>query len=261
MRLRAIGKSVIYNAWLCRTLYHPDRMHAGSGRASVQLSIGVIRVLSVALLAVTGCANVSLQQYYARVDPTAQIDIDPIGGYMLLYWVDSRGTACHGAPGLSGQPGPAAITVARPAAIQDAIGGASITAPQLAAYQIIPYTVSDYTNSGAAGYHFFQFDNLLWRLRGNGQALRDAADHHYSVPQVIDVDHRPRTLSPVYAWRRPDCDLSQFLVAGDGVLEEPGQHPTQCRTKAFPPSGTMAEDLLLSYCVKRLPQGTRYHTY
>src|SRR6266567_3672336 len=124
--------------------------------ASVHASVGAIAVLAVALAAMTGCSNVSLKQYYARVPPTAPIDIDPIGGYMLLYWVDSDGTACHGAPGLSGQPGPAAITVAKPAAVQDAIGGASITAAQLDAYQIIPYTVSDYRKSSAGGFHFFQ---------------------------------------------------------------------------------------------------------
>ena len=180
---------------------------------------------------------------------------------MLLYWIDSDGNTCHGAPGLSGQPGPAAITVAKPAAIQDAISGASITAAQLAAYQIIPYTVGDYLKSGAGGYHLFQFDNLLWRLRGNGQAFRDTADHHYSVPQVVDVDNRPPTLTPAYAWGKSDCDLSQFLVVGDGVLEETAQHPTQCRTKAVPSSGTVAENVLFSYCIKRLPQGTRYHTY
>ena len=227
----------------------------------MQPSIGVIPVLSLALLAVTGCSTVSLKHFYSRVDPTVQIDIDPIGGFMLLYWVDSDGTTCHGAPGLSGQPGPAAITVAKSAAIQDAIGGATITSAQLADYQIIPYTVSDYLKSGAGGYHFFQFDNLLWRLRGNGQAFRDTADHHYSVPQVIDIDNRPTTLTPTYAWGSSDCDLSQFLVAGDGVLEEPAQHPTQCRAKAVPSSGTLAENVLFSYCVKRLPQGTLYHTY
>src|SRR6202171_2042966 len=106
--------------------------------SSVQASIGAIAVLAVALVAATGCSNVSLKQYYARVPPTAPIDIDPIGGYMLLYWVDSDGTACHGAPGLSGQPGPAAITVAKPAAVQDAIGGGSIPAAPLGAHPIIP---------------------------------------------------------------------------------------------------------------------------
>lgn len=224
-------------------------------------SIGLIAGLALTLPALTGCSTVSLRQFYARVDPTAQIAIDPIGGFMLLYWVDPGGTACHGAPGQSGQPGPAAIAVAKPAAIQDAIGGASITAAQLADDQIIPYTLSDYVKSGAAGNHFFQFDNLLWRQRGNGQTVRDSADHHYSVPQVIDVDHRPTTLTPMYAWARRDCDQSQFLVTGDGLVEEPAQHPTLCRSKAHPSSGTLAEEVLLSYCVKRLPQGMRYHTY
>ncbi len=227
----------------------------------MQRSLKYIPALVTTLMAFTGCTNVSLKQFYARVEPTVQIGVDPIGGFMLLYWVDTSGIACHGAPGLSGQPGPAAITVARPAALQDAIGGATITVAQLGDYQTIPYTVSDYRKSGAAGDHFFQFDNLVWRLRGNGQAFRDTGDHHYSVPQVIDVDKAPTTLTPMYAWRHPECDLSQFLVTGEGVLEEAGQHPTQCRSKAAPASGTLAEAALLSYCVKKLPQGTRYRTY
>ena len=66
--------------------------------------IGLIPGIAFSLLAlaVTGCSNVSLRQFYARVDPTAQIAIDPIGGFMLLYWVDAGGTACRGAPGQSG---------------------------------------------------------------------------------------------------------------------------------------------------------------
>ena len=227
----------------------------------MRLFLRYIPALLVVLFACTACTTVSLKQFYARADPTAQIDVDPIGGFMLLYWVDTEGIACHGAPGLSGQPGPAAITVAKSAALQDAIGGASITPAQLADYQIIPYTVSDYRKSGAAGGHFFQFDNIVWRLRSNGQAFRDTADHHYSVPQVIDVDNAPATLTPMYAWRRPDCDLNQFLVTGEGVLAESGQHPTQCRNKVAPASSTLTEAVLLSYCVKKLPQGTRYHTY
>jgi hypothetical protein len=215
----------------------------------------------LAALAATGCTNVSLKQYYVRVPLSAPIAIDPIGGYMLLYWVDPDGTVCHGAPGTSGQPGPAAIAVAKTAAIQDASGGSSVTAAQLADYQIIPYTVSDYRKSGAAGSHFFQFDNILWRTRANGQAFRDSADHYYSVPQVIDVDNAPATLMPAYAWGRPECDRSQFIVTAEGVLEGPAQHPTQCRVKAFPSSSALAEDLLLSYCVKRLPQGSRYREY
>jgi hypothetical protein len=223
--------------------------------------LGVTVALSVVLSASPGCTFVSFQQYYARVGPTVPIDVDPIGGYMLLYWIDADGTACHGLPGFSGQPAPAALTVARPAAIQDATGGASVTPAQLKDYQLIPYTVSDYLKSNAAGYHFFQFDNLLWRLRGSAQAFRDSADHHYSVPQVLDVDHRPNTVSPVYAWGNTACDVSQFLVVGDGLLDEQGQHPTKCRVKAAPLSVTAAEEVLRSYFLKRLPEGTRYESY
>ena len=223
--------------------------------------LGVIAALSALLSGLPGCSFVSLQQYYARVGPSVPIDVDPIGGYMLLYWIDADGTACHGSPGFSGQPGPAALTVARPAAIQDAIGGALVSSAQLKDDQLIPYTVSDYLKSNAAGYHFFQFDNLLWRLRSSGQAFRDSADHHYSVPQVIDVDHRPATISPVYAWGNADCDVSQFLVVGDGLLGEQGQHPTKCRVKAAPSSIGAGEEGLLSYCLKRLSEGARYHAY
>ena len=220
--------------------------------------IRYVPALLLALLAFTGCTTVSLKQFYAHVSADHRRDHRRV---QLLYWVDSEGIACHGAPGSSGQPGPAAITVAKSGALQDAIGGASVTPAQMADYQTIPYTVSDYRKSGAAGNHFFQFDNLVWRLRGNGQAFRDTADHHYSVPQVIDVDNAPATLTPIYAWRRSECDVSQFLMTGEGVLEEPGQHPTQCRSKVAPASGALAESVLFSYCVKKLQQGTRYHTY
>src|SRR5512132_4396289 len=189
----------------------------------------IVAILSVVASTLTGCSFVSLQQFYARVDPSVPIDVDPIGGYMLLYWIDSDGAACHGSPGVSGQPGPAAITVARPQAIADSTGNATVALAQLADYQRISYTLSDYFKSNAGGPHLFQFDNLLWRLRASGQAFRDGADHHYSVPQVIDIDHRAQTLSPVYAWGIADCDQSQFFVIGDVLGEEQGQHPTRCR--------------------------------
>jgi hypothetical protein len=223
------------------------------------MKLGAVATLLLMLLALSGC--VSLQKYYARVDAAVAIGIDPIGGFVLLYWIDADGMACHGAPGSNGQPGPAAIQAARPGALQDAISGAVVTASQLAVYQSIPYSVSEYLKSNAAGYHFFQFDNLLWRDRGNGQAFRDTGSHYYSVPQVIDIDHLPVTISPVLAWGKDDCDVSQFIaLPGDG-LDQPGQHPTKCRVKANPSSAAAAEEMLLLYCVKRLPEGSRYRIY
>src|SRR5215216_2139324 len=135
----------------------------------------VLAAVCTAAAATTGCTFVSLTHFYDRVPAATPIAVDPIGGYLLLYWIDEQGAACHGLPGTSGQPGPAALSVARPAAIQDAMAGTAIMASQLADYQLISYNLGDYPKTSASGLHFFQFDNLLWRLRSNGQGLRDSA--------------------------------------------------------------------------------------
>ena len=212
----------------------------------------------LAVAMTSGCTYVSLTHFYDRVPAATPIAIDPIGGYLLLYWIDDQGVACHGSPGISGQPGPAALAGARPAAIQDAIANAAITPSRLAEYQLISYNLGDYSKTNASGLHYFEFDNLLWRDRGNSQGFRDSASHHYSEPQVIDLGNRPQTLYPVYAWGHPDCEHGEFFAIGDPLREQPSQHPAQCRRKALPVSSAVPENGLFAYCVKRLPEGLRY---
>jgi hypothetical protein len=211
--------------------------------------------------ATSGCTYVSLTHFYDQVPAATPIAIDPIGGYLLLYWIDEQGAACHGSPGISGQPGPAALSVARPPAIQDAVAVASIPASRLADYQFIAYNLGDYSTTNASGLHFFQFDNLLWRQRSNGQGFRDSASHHYSAPQVIDIGNRPPTIYPVYAWGHQDCEQSEFIATGDPLQEQPSQHPTQCRRRALPASSAVPEGGPFAYCLKRLPEGSRYVAY
>jgi hypothetical protein len=220
---------------------------------------GFLALSSIAIFALTGC--ISLTQYYARVPATAPIGIDPIGGFALFYWVDPDGIVCHGAPGSSGQPGPAVIEAAKPAAVQDAKSNAVVVSTQLLIYQLIPYTLSEYLKSGASGYHLFQFDNVLWRDRTSGEAFRDVAKHYYSVPQVVDVGNLPTTLHPELAWGKTDCEVGEFIVIPDAGGESSEQHATQCRTKAFPSSGVAEEGRLLANCAKRLREGTRYRLY
>lgn len=221
--------------------------------------LGILPLSSIAIFALTGC--ISLTQYYARVPPTAPIGIDPIGGYALFFWVDPDGNVCHGAPGSSGQPGPAAVEAAKPAAIQDAKTNAVVVSTQLLVYQLIPYSLSEYLSSGASGYHLFQFDNVLWRDRASGEALRDLAKHYYAVPQTVDIGSLPMTLKPQLAWGTTDCEVAEFIVIPDAGRESSEQHPTQCRTKAFPSSAVDAEERLLANCAKRLREGTRYRLY
>lgn len=181
--------------------------------------LGILPLSSIAIFALTGC--ISLTQYYARVPPTAPIGIDPIGGYALFFWVDPDGNVCHGAPGSSGQPGPAAVEAAKPAAIQDAKTNAVVVSTQLLVYQLIPYSLSEYLSSGASGYHLFQFDNVLWRDRTSGEALRDLAKHYYAVPQTVDIGSLPMTLKPQLAWGTTDlrsCRIHRDSGCGTRVV-------------------------------------------
>jgi hypothetical protein len=225
----------------------------------MQRGLGIVTLSSIAIFALTGC--ISLTQYYARVPSTTPIGVDPIGGFALFFWVDPDGIVCHGAPGSSGQPGPAVIEAAKPAAVQDSKTNTVVVSTQLLVYQLIPYSLTEYLSSGATGYHLFQFDNVLWRDRSNGEAFRDLAKHYYSVPQAIDVGSLPMTLRPELAWGQTDCDIGEFIALPDAGRESSGQHPTQCRTKAFPSSGVDAEERLLANCAKRLREGTRYRFY
>src|SRR5215208_1432749 len=108
-------------------------------RSTMIQACAVLAAVCIAAGATTGCTFVSLTHFYDRVPAATTIAIDPIGGYLLLYWIDEQGVACHGSPGTSGQPGPAALSVARPAAIQDALANAAISASRLAEYQVISY--------------------------------------------------------------------------------------------------------------------------
>jgi len=78
---------------------------------------------------------------------------------------------------------------------------------------------------------------------------------------VIDIDNRPSTLYPVYAWGHQECDQSQFIALGAPPLEGPSQHPTQCRRKALPASNAVPEGGLFAYCLKHLPGGSQYVAY
>lgn len=214
-------------------------------------------LLLIALAPLTGC--VWLGRFYEGTDPKTPIGLDPIGGFVLFYWVDADGTACHGAPGTSGQPGPAAIDAVKPAALQSALDLAPVTAAQVADYQSIPYSVAKYLESQATGYHVFQFDNLFWRGRGDGKAFRDSFVHYYSVPQVIDIDNLPVTISPALIWG--ECQQAQFIALPSAGIAESGQHPTKCLSKVFPSFATTSTELLQSKCITRLQEGRSYRVY
>jgi hypothetical protein len=162
------------------------------GNTSMVRAHQLLAAVCIAAATTSGCTYVSIAQFYDRVPAATPIAIDPIGGYLLLYWIDEQGAACHGSPGASGQPGPAALSVAKPAAIQDSVASATIPASLLADYQLISYNLGDYSKTNASGLHYVEFDNLLWRDRASGQGFRASGSHYYSEPQVRTSSTGPR---------------------------------------------------------------------
>jgi len=209
--------------------------------------------------AMTGC--VALDQFWSRVRPSEPIPADPIGGYVLLYWIDADGNVCHGEPGVTGQPGPAAIEAINAGAFDDARHNRVVPPQQFTSYQHVGYRVQPYLDTTAVGQHLLQFDNVVWRDRSNGVAFIDRADHHYSVPQLVDVANLPPIVTPAYAYAHAGCADAAFIALETQPSDTPVQHPTQCRVKTFPTDAAMTEPLLLSKCVAVTPQGARYTFY
>ena len=77
-------------------------------------------------------------------------EIDPIGGYLFLYWIDDQGNACHGQPGVSGQPGAIYVDAFQQQAYDLANQKGIITTSQLVEFQKIPYRIDSYVSATQA---------------------------------------------------------------------------------------------------------------
>lgn len=204
------------------------------------------------LLAACGDYTIFLSSWYANVEDQSQIQIDPIGGYIFLYWTDEDGNACHGEPGVTGQPGPFVIPAYHQVAQSAGIGNDIVTNDQMEDLQVIPFNITGYP---AKGMHFVQFDNVLWRMRQDGHAFRDGVSHHFSIPGIVSLDYE-FCLAPVYAFGITECASTLMMPLPNIPLpDEPAQHPSMCRNRLMPTSLSMSAEERLNYCVLRLPHG------
>jgi hypothetical protein len=179
---------------------------------------------------------------------------DPIGGSLVLYWIDDKGNVCHGQPGVSGQPGPVEVKAFQQQAYDSYILKANITTTQLVDLQKIPYRVDSYVSkTQASGLHFVQYGNFMWRNRNDGSAslLKDTV--FFSVPLIISVNIT-HTLFPYYPDKQNICDSGAFSLPSLPPLKL-GQDPNMCLTRTFPSAESMTYQDSLSYCLIKLPQG------
>ena len=181
-------------------------------------------------------------------------EIDPIGGYLFLYWVDDQGNACHGQPGVSGQPGAIYVDAFQQQAYDLANQKATITTTQLVEFQKIPYRVDSYVSAAqASGLHFVQYGNVMWRSRKDGSAFIYRGTVDFSIPLIISV-HTTHTLFPYHPDKQNNTCTSE-AVPLPSIPGTPGQDPNRCGVRAFPSAESMNYQDSLSYCLVKLPQG------
>jgi hypothetical protein len=213
---------------------------------------------SMALL-VSGCATgmAHLSGWWSNaarprgVEPT----IDPIGGRVLFYWIDTSGNACHGDPGKTGRLGPVALDAYRPEALAAAQGNAVVSPAQLASFQEAPFEVSRY---GAAGLHYAQFEARLWRVRGSQNGIHEGTclkggTAYFGVPEVIQLGGGSVSLHPIF---ESGCQTQSLPLPA--VLPEAAeaQDPSHCQTRQRPPTSSETFAAREGLCVVLAPHGS-----
>ena len=162
------------------------------------------------VLAACGENTIYLNMWYGvRED---EPDVDPIGGYLYLYWIDENDQICHGVPGISGQPGPEVILAWTDESYEAIKDGSIITEDQLTDMQRIPFDGGSYDGMGL---HFAQYANWKWRITETGYGFSDPGSFFHSIPEVVDIQGE-FCLMPIMASYYPDC------LAGSGMqLSDP----------------------------------------
>jgi len=206
------------------------------------------QTLVESLLASCGDYQVFLSAWWNKVEDQQQ-EYDPMGGYIFLYWVDVDGNACHGDPGVSGQPGPVIFNGFHHEAYDAGNDRDFITLEQLENFQDIPFNLTDYT---AGGFHFAQYANVIWRNREDGSAHMAKSALYFSIPDVVSKGYE-FCLVPVFAYENSDC---AFIDLGPSINEFlSSQHPEMCQERSLPVGILMSEVELLENCLLLLPQG------
>jgi len=203
------------------------------------------RVLTEAALVGCGTSTIYLGGWWASRPAGSTIDMDPMGGFLLAYWIDEAGNACHGTPGQTGQLGPAAVKASLAQARSLATGRSPVPESQLKSLQEIPTSFASYAGSGL---HFVQFDNTIWRERASGNAFEARSDGVFAVPVVTDIGSRA-CVAPVAfrTWQ------GMFLP---GFSPSTGQDPTHCLRRTRPTGAPMTDEELKRFDVLTLPHGT-----
>lgn len=256
-RLSSSGISVAYVAALAlreigdtsamRDFWHPSMLQSLYAEPIASVTPYVMEC---------GENTIDLSLWWTGLEDQSLVSIDPMGGYIFVYWIDEDGNACHGVPGISGQPGPGVVIAFHMQGYDAASGNATITMEQLQEFRRIPFSLGSYS---AQGLHFVQHMNTIWRIREDGDVFQSRASGLFSIPCVASLNS-PFCFQPVIAGGHPDCVQSSVLFL-PSFLPEAGQHPSKCRVRAMPNETSLSVENLLNYCIIALPDGGQITEY
>jgi hypothetical protein len=203
--------------------------------------------LGKAILANCGKQTVSLAEWWTSIpDQTiSPINADPVGGALLLFWIDEHGDVAHGTPGLTGQWGPMEVDVFNPKVVEKATTQDTISLEELKNFQEIPFNLS---TDADTGFHLVQFVPFFWRDRATGKVSFMKSILYLSFPQVVQIS-KGICIAPVIM---PDC---LFNGAPSMTSLKLVQNPVGCMTRKLPVDFTLTNDQLAHYCLINLPHG------
>jgi len=194
-------------------------------------SCKTMEVLGTSASAACGTSTAYLSDWQSRVSSETPILYDPVGGSILVYWVDEAGNACHGIPGQNGQVGSVRIKAFKQQVEEAYFNGSSLNQEMLKSLQSIPISYGSYTT--VPGLHFAQFYNKYNRIRADGKVERVCCT--VSIPNIIEVGIKS-CIVPV------GLRVTAPMPLGSPFIDQNSQDPSRCKNRVLPSGPIMSED-------------------
>ncbi|MEE9119184.1 MAG: hypothetical protein V3U02_11425, partial [Calditrichia bacterium] len=195
---------------------------------------------------------VFLTTWWSKITLQSAIEIDPIGGLVIVYWVNQDGIACYGTPGVNAKTGHMSFA-AIPGEVYIAKNeNQTMSSEEFKKYKTISFDASVYEGSGL---HFAQFVNWYYRSRKDGQIFSDPLTQQYSIPVIISFDQGAFCFAPVYASGANECNSGSLSVPDPGTVPGSPAVSASNNQRAMPNSLTMSESERIDYCFLNLQSG------
>jgi hypothetical protein len=135
--------------------------------------------------------SVNLTQWFREIPPGEEIQIDPIGGALYLYWLDENGKICHGTPGSDAGEGPMILYPEGWSGLfSTEDSGGVVSDEQLKQKKIFKFFGGSYdsaNNYNSNGAHILQYFGYFFRIRADGTIFRNDLPR-ISLPNDIELE-------------------------------------------------------------------------